>query len=124
MIQAMPSIQELIGKIKGLLDNRVGEWGIPIIVILVGLASFGLGRLSALEEVKPIVSITQAQEASAAAAMTVGGLVVASHSGSTYHYPWCVGATTIKDSNKVWFKDEAAARTAGYSPAKNCKGLK
>jgi hypothetical protein len=117
------SIQELIGKIKATLDRRVGEWGIPVIVILVGLASFGLGRLSALEGAKPVVSVGNAS-AAAAPAIAVGGLIVASRTGSSYHYPWCAGADTIKEGNKVWFKDEAAAQKAGYKPAQNCRGLK
>lgn len=118
------SIQEWIGKIKGLLDRGAGEWGIPIIVMFVGLASFGLGRLSTLESVKAVVSIESAATQPASAAVTIGGMVVASRSGSAYHYPWCSGAATMKEANKVWFKDEAAARAAGYKPAGNCKGLK
>ena len=116
------SIQEHWGRIKGHLDRGAGEWGIPVIVLLVGLASFGLGRFSALD--RPKTAISEAQTANtASAAMALGGLVVASRTGSAYHYPWCGGADSIKESNKIWFKDEDAARAAGYSPAKNCKGL-
>ncbi|MBI5456599.1 hypothetical protein HY969_02565 [Candidatus Kaiserbacteria bacterium] len=119
------SIQESIGRIKGVLDRGVGEWGIPIIVVFVGLASFGLGRLSAEEAVQPIVTVTQAAMVTEATQMIrIGGQVVASRSGNAYHYPWCPGAATMKEANKIWFKDEAAARAAGYKPAGNCKGLK
>lgn len=119
----MASIQEIWGGIKGSLDRGAGEWGIPILVLLVGLASFGLGRLSVLQGAESVVSITESPQQLAASAMTVGGQVVASRSGSVYHYPWCAGASTIKETNKIWFKDETAARKAGYTPAKNCKGL-
>lgn len=119
----MGSIQEYVGDFKGLLDIRAGEWAIPAIVILVGFASFGLGRLSALQS--PKTALTEANTASAVLPeLAAGGLVVASRTGSAYHYPWCAGAETIKEANKIWFKDEATARAAGYSPAKNCKGLK
>lgn len=123
----MAILQESVGKIKGVLDKGAGEWGIPIIVVFVGFASFGLGRLSATETATPIVGLSQVSAAAAVGepkAMPIGGQVVASRTGSAYHYPWCGGASSIKEGNKVWFKSEEAARAAGYKPAKNCKGLK
>src|SRR3989344_5373287 len=119
----MLNIAELRLKIKNVADDVVGEWGLIAIVILVGLASFGLGRLSVIEEAKPTISIVQAQTATAVRAIVPGGLVVASRTGSAYHFPWCPVAQSIKEANKVWFKSEQAARQAGYAPAKNCKGL-
>lgn len=110
-------------KIKNWAEDAISEWGIMAIVILVGLASFGLGRLSAIEEARPAISVTEAQASAAALSITPGGLVVASRQGSAYHYPWCSGASTIKEGNKVWFESEETARRAGYVPAKNCKGL-
>ena len=119
----MLNIQEIKQKIKNTMEDAVGEWGLIAIVLLVGLASFGLGRLSALEEARPAVSIRQAAAAGQAHGVVLGGLLVASRRGSAYHYPWCSGATSIAAGNRVWFESEAAARAAGYSPAKNCKGL-
>jgi len=116
-------IQESWQKIKNALEDGVGEWGVIAIVVLVGFSSFGLGRLSALEGAKPAVSIREAQTGAAARALPLGGLVVASRKGSAYHYPWCSGAESIAEQNKIWFKSEEAARKAGYTPAKNCKGL-
>lgn len=52
------------------------------------------------------------------------GSIIASKNGSKYHFPWCVGAARIKESNKIWFSSEKEAKSAGYTPAKNCKGLK
>ncbi len=119
----MRSIQEMGQEIKNRLGDGVTEWGTIIIVFLLALASFGLGRLSAQEEARPLVSVGEAAQGSKAPALAAGGLVVASKSGTAYHFPWCAGASSIKESNKIWFKDEAAARRAGYAPAKNCKGL-
>ncbi len=116
-------IQEVVHIIKGYLDRVVGEWGIPILMVLVGFASFGLGRLSASEDSRPVISIRQV-EGVEMKPMAIGGQVVASRSGKTYHFPWCPGATSMKETNKIWFKDESAARTAGYTPAANCEGLK
>ena len=111
-------------KIKGVLDVGVGEWGIAALVFLVGSAAFGLGRLSSLEDVRPVVSIERAETVKAPRqGMYAGGLVVASRTGSAYYYPWCGGADKILSKNQVWFQSEDAAKRAGYRPAKNCKGL-
>ena len=108
-------------KIAG--EGWVAEWGLIAIVFLVALASFGLGRLSALEDVRPPVSIIQAPTEANQRAMAPGGLFVGARSGSVYYYPWCTGVSKIKPANMVWFESEAAAKRAGYAPAKNCKGL-
>jgi hypothetical protein len=111
-------------KIKGLLDQGVGEWGIVVLVFLVGLTAFGLGRLSAFEDVRPPVSITSTEmESAPPQGMYAGGLVVASRSGSAYYYPWCGGADKILSKNQIWFQSEESAVRAGYRAAKNCKGL-
>lgn len=119
----MQTIPDLWVKIKALAEDLVSEWGLIAIVILLGLASFGLGRLSAMEEARQAVSIREANLDSEARPIALGGLVVTSRSGSTYHFPWCPGAQTMAERNKRWFESEEAARAAGYTPAKNCKGL-
>ena len=50
--------------------------------------------------------------------------VVASKNGTKYHYPWCAGAKQIAEKNKITFNSIEEARTKGYTPASNCKGLK
>jgi len=119
----MRNIQDIGLKIKGLGADMVHEWGLVIIVFLVAIASFGLGRLSALVDARPPISITQAPTAANQQAMAPGGLLVAARSGSVYYYPWCTGASKILLQNQRWFQSEDAARKAGYAPAKNCKGL-
>lgn len=117
------TIPDLGLKIKNIWAAVVGDWGLVGIVVLVSLTSFGLGRLSAVVEARPIVDVRMAQMQPAPQAMRMGGLVVASRSGSAYYYPWCAGAQKIALGNQRWFTSEAAARSAGYAPAKNCKGL-
>ncbi|MBI2610434.1 hypothetical protein HYW60_00645 [Candidatus Kaiserbacteria bacterium] len=119
----MQNIQEVRLRIKNFVGDAISDWGLIAIVLLLGLASFGLGRLSAIEEARPAVSIGEASYLSEPRAMTVGGMVVASRKGSAYHYPWCSGAQTMAEQNKIWFSSEEKARAAGYSPAKNCRGL-
>ena len=115
------SIQERLEGIKGVLAAG-GEYIPPLLVILVGIASFGLGRLSALEDAKKPISIA-IYEQSFSEPMRLGGGVVGSRTGKSYHFPWCPGAESIKETNQIWFKDEAAALARGYKPAGNCPGL-
>jgi hypothetical protein len=121
-----------------------------VVLILTSSASFGLGRLSALDEIyHPGVSLLNEPSgvrntasikssgieetglylpaASAAVSNTlsaVGGQVVASKNGTKYHFPWCSGAKRIDERNKIYFESIEAARAAGYTPAANCRGLK
>ena len=97
------SIQERIEGIKGVLSAG-GEYVPPLLVVLVGVASFGLGRLPVMEEArKPIFIATY--EPSASEPMRLGGGVVGSRTGKSYHFPWCPGAESIKETNRIWFKD-------------------
>ena len=43
------------------------------------------------------------------------GIIVASKSGTKYHWPWCSWAKKIKPENQVWFNSEAEAQKAGYT---------
>lgn len=117
------SIQDWGLKIKNWTEDVLGEWGIALIVLLVGISSFGLGRLSALENVQKPVSIIEAASTSTIPALPLGGEFVASRTGTVYYYPWCSGAAKILPQNQVWFASESAAQKAGYRAAKGCKGL-
>ncbi|TSC85146.1 MAG: hypothetical protein G01um101417_13 [Parcubacteria group bacterium Gr01-1014_17] len=106
------------------------------VVVLVSFASFGLGRLSLLKSQREPVRIENAliagvggvkvEEGKIAVGLPAqaGGQLVASKTGSKYHYPWCAGASQIAKKNKIWFTSIEEARKAGYAPASNCKGLK
>lgn len=107
---------------------------IVAVIILVGFAGFGLGRLSLIDEQKTPVSIEYAEMAPANVLSSIsdsenqvtiagGGLLVGSKNGSKYHFPWCSGAQRMKEKNKIWFASKEEAQSAGYEPAKNCKGL-
>lgn len=143
------NIQELLQKSKYILRKLLlSDAYIAVIIVLVGVASFGLGRLSALPGKEP-VRIYQG-EAEAAAAMadlparptkpesvqkvvrsivdksagatpSAEGNYVASKNGSVYYPPTCSGAARIKDENKIWFDSTTAAENAGYHAAANCK---
>ena len=54
------NIQEVWLKVKYGFEVAIGEWGLILVVLLVALSSFGLGRLSAGEASKPAVSVSVA----------------------------------------------------------------
>lgn len=114
-------------------------------VVLLGVVSFGLGRLSnEPENAQPVVlrvPVTASAQASAPISFgkdaqrkdaTIPTSIqatpgdkqyVASKNGSVYHLPWCSGAARIKEENKVWYATKEAAEAAGLRPAANCKGI-
>lgn len=105
---------------------------IPAMVALVGLACFGLGRLSVspTEASRLVINGAVVPKQGGQVAAVAGALVpagagkyVASKNGSKYYLTSCSGANRIKEENKVWFDSTTAAEAAGYGPAANCPGL-
>lgn len=93
---------------------------ILLLVILVAVVSFGLGRQSVMEE-RQQGSVVQT--ALAEPVPTTGTRVVGSRSGTKYHLLDCPGTTQMKEDNKVYFDSIQLAEAAGYTPAGNCPGL-
>ncbi len=122
---------------------------VPVLIILVGLGGFGLGKLNKIEQSKlPIViehsTSTQKDTTPAVGTATppnLGGagggtstdpvtstitkrrIYVASRTGTAYYLPSCASANRIAEKNKVWFETKQEAESAGYKPAANCKGM-
>jgi hypothetical protein len=135
------SIQEISLNFKHFLKNS-DVW-VVFVFIAVAVGSFFLGRASVApansvitadrqtgtviqattEEITPGAIIDQQLPESPDVDLPVEGGYVASKSGTKYHLPWCSGAKRIKEENKVWFKTQAEAEDAGYTPAANCKGI-
>jgi len=120
------TIQEFTLKIKNIFSPDVI---VVIIIILVGFSSFGLGRLSVIENSKDTVRVEIDQSAVIAESIKyedttlVGGKFVASKNSTIYHFPWCSGAKRIAEKNKIYFNSKEEAKSAGYRKAANCKGL-
>lgn len=138
-------------KFKSLVSDE--RYFMAILVILVAVASFALGRYStmpngslwgqgtgkgatagvsmAYTEVSPKMDDepTEAKNPRVAKPTSTDvipvapGPYVASKSGTKYHHETCGGAKQIKQENKLYFSTEADARAAGYSLASNCKML-
>ena len=108
------------------------------IVALVGVGSFGLGRLTALDSHKTSLVIHAPPMTSEIAApipisennTPVPKSIVApvhnfvgSKNGTKYYPSSCPGASRIKAANQVWFGTAAEALAAGYSLASGCSGV-
>ena len=151
------NIQDLREKCKSTLvgartrlpqGENASRYYITAIIILVGLSSFGLGRLSAIDEKREPITIedgteivetapppataggVSTQSASVVSSvnppnstqLAAGGKLMGSRNGTKYYFPWC--GSNIAEKNKIWFNSEAEAKAKGYEPAANCKGLK
>ena len=133
----MPTIKETLEKVKPFYT----------LILLLAIASifFALGRLSALEEKHTPIKIgypntTQTSSAIKALSPRAGlgesavststnlptqtGSVIGSKSGKKYYFPWCGTVNRIKPENQVHFASIELARSAGFTPGGNCKGLK
>ena len=127
-------------KLKSWLLNDQIFYG--FMIILVGISSFALGRISVEKEsaVKPGVKMINpiAIPASTLTAETINNnytvsnviphsaiksQFVASKNGTKYYLPNCSGAKRIKPENLINFPSQEAAEAAGYGKAANCPGL-
>ncbi len=118
------SIRNNAAQIKRLQGPFMDKYFSVIVIILVGFLSFGLGRLSVMQANTNPVVLRHTTQIENMHPMYIGGEVVASRSGTKYYFPWCSGASKIKDSNRVWFITIEKAKRAGYTPSKSCRGLR
>lgn len=140
------TIQDIWRKINSLLpgaDPR--DVATAVLIVIVAFGGFALGRASVTQEVPAVAiygafpaqsapvgpktalgGVNQAQVVNHTAPSGTsiqGGEFVASKTGTKYHFPWCPGAQSMRDENKIWFATKEEAERAGYTPASNCKGL-
>jgi hypothetical protein len=108
---------------------------IILVIILIALIFFGIGRLSApqgepiqimnlekasVEELSPYAPEGASEDKKT---QNYEGKVVGSVNSDKYHLPDCPGAKQISKENEVWFDSIEDAKAAGYKPAANCPGL-
>lgn len=97
-----------------------------VIIILVGVSSYMLGRISILEtsvrSEAQIISATDIRDG-VDRNQVRANVYVASKSGSVYHYRWCKSAESIKEGNRIYFETQQEAEAEGYRPSKQCYGL-
>jgi len=104
-----------------------------VLIIVVSVVSFGLGRWSG-QELHTIsaaaVVLTKVPEISLETSTTTPtsvtpgtGKLVASKKGTKYHLITCPGAKQMSEDNKIYFNSAEEAQAAGYTKAANCPGL-
>lgn len=97
------------------------EYLIVVIILLVGLASFGLGRISVLEknqendEVEFIIP-----ELSKIDTSFKGFGYLASINGTKYYPRGCGSANRISVKNRIYFKSGIDAEKSGFERTKTC----
>ena len=130
----------MLQKLKSFLANDTIFYS--VLLVLVAVASFGLGRQSvnvSKQSETPLISTPSITPAAAIEAISPASTtkvtkdlaspasnpptVVGSKSGTKYHLPSCPGAKRIKPENLISFETIEAAKAAGYSAAANCPGL-
>lgn len=130
----------MLQKLKSLLANDTIFYS--VLLVLIAVASFGLGRQSVTldnKSEKPLISTSNLAPAAVVEAVSPASTtkaipepsspytkpvaVVGSKSGTKYHLPTCSGAKRIKPENLISFETVAAAEAAGYTAAANCPGL-
>lgn len=137
-------ISQQLEKIKAWLKKHPRDLYVAWLIFLAAVTSSGLGRMAVLWPDKRPLTIERVSDGSVRAGLNATidtthqkpqpaytavrnapahGKYVASKNGTSYHYPWCGGASRIKDENKIWFDSKEAAEKAGYKPAGNCPGL-
>lgn len=136
----MGTIRDIGIKIKVVWRRLRENLLIVLVIILVALLAFGLGRLSVFYGGKAEFKVLYPNGQSASViegALGIGkaseevplppqievmGQYVASKTGSTYFFPWCPLAVKIAVANRVYFKSRASAESAGYH-AGRCNGM-
>ena len=121
-------------KIKAFIISDKGKDIVTVlIVVLVGLGSFELGRLSKESDSSGIKIEYPNQEAGVLGADTnqvvtnsnqpraAGKAYFASSRGQKYYSIGCSGGKTIKQENRIYFTTAAEAERAGYELSSTCR---
>lgn len=107
---------------------------LALVILLVALLSFGVGRLTGTGKGEPIKieydpSLSSVYESSSQTASVINAVaagksssdVSASSNGKKYYYPNCSGLKRISEANLITFSSPEAAEASGYTLAANCK---
>ncbi len=97
------------------------EYMIIIIMLLVAVASFGLGRMSALERINGEEEVEFiVPELSAIDLSFTDFNYVASINGTKYYPRGCKAVNRIKGENRTYFKSGSDAEKSGYGYTSSC----
>lgn len=129
----LDKIKQTSNGVKSWFAGNESDLVIAASFIFVALIGFGLGRFSALDGQKTSLRIDYQKEVaspnvqfavpSQSDTRNRSEFLVGSKNSDKYHFPWCPGASRIKEANKIQFSSREEAEKLGYKPAANCKGL-
>lgn len=121
-------------KIKQFLESDKGkDILVVVIIILVGLGSFELGRLSknssnngikieySGQETNIVNSVDQNLDIVQKFQKPTSGNFFASNRGTKYYSISCSAGKTIKEENRIYFSTSTQAESAGYELSSACK---
>ncbi len=128
------SIPDFHNKIKSNIAIDSSTIIVALVIIIVAIGSFVLGRISVSEKINSdkekvtIITDTVNNEKSVKSSLestpqigTQNGNYVASKSGKIYYTLSCGGAKRIAEKNKIYFNTKEGAEKAGYLESKSCK---
>lgn len=125
------SINDFMNKIKGKIGIDSMTLMCFLIIVLVSLGSFGLGRLSiakinnedqlSVKEEGINISENEGDTGQNNSSVSKEKLYVASKNGKLYYSLGCAGAKRISSKNEVWFASSVDAEKSGYTLSTSCK---
>ena len=127
-------IKNVYALIRDIIQSRGEELFLVVVILLVGLVSFGLGQISSssnlggelIIESTPVETqevVKTLEEASLAGESSGPVSIIGNKNSKIYHRSDCSGAKRMSETNKIYFASIAAAKTAGFRAAANCPGL-
>ncbi len=97
------------------------EYIVIIIILLVGILSFGLGRMSALEQGRNDSEVEFIVPSLSKIDMNFKSFgYVASINGTKYYPRGCKAVNRIKVTNRIYFKSREDAKKSGYDYTSSC----
>jgi hypothetical protein len=125
MIPFLTDFRKKAGEVtEGLTRGRVF---VGLVVLSLLISSFMLGRLSKVFDEKPVFSLEEIASSENANSKSLEqfqnistSTIVASKKGKKYYFVWCKYASTIKESNRIYFDNEDKAKASGRALANGC----
>lgn len=125
----------ILAKMISWVKSRRKDIFLGFCILLVAVIGYNLGKINTpqktpantssgnIENQIQAVNPANKQATPSASAKPTDPRVVVSKASTSkkYHFIWCPGALKIKETNKLWFANESAAKTAGYTLAGNCQ---
>lgn len=126
------SIHNLFNKIKSKIHVDKEDFMYLSIIVVIGIGSFGLGRLSAssiyndnTQNSLKIAENTENKEENRVVndeiEKSIDKRYVASKNGKMYYPLGCSSSSRIKKENQIWFATSEDAEKSGYTLSSTCK---